>query len=95
MCSSKILGTADCIRIKLREAGYRSISSWAVSHGYKPATARRVIYVWGQRSDREPHGGIARALIRDLRHSLTTDTGRAKNFAHNSLNRALGGTDEL
>lgn len=67
----KPLGTATTIRGKLALAGFRSVSDWAARNGVNPVTARRVIYVWGNRADREPHGGISRDVMRMLRDTLS------------------------
>ncbi|MEO1750692.1 hypothetical protein [Thiofaba sp. EF100] len=64
------LGDATTVRGKLALAGYRSVAEWAIKHGIKPVTARRVIYDWGHRADREPHGGIAREVMKMLRQTL-------------------------
>lgn len=64
------LGDATTVRGKLALAGYRSITEWAKQHGIKPVTARRVIYDWSNRTDRDPHGGIAREVMRKLRTTL-------------------------
>ncbi|WP_126458011.1 hypothetical protein [Sulfuritortus calidifontis] len=64
------LGDATTVRGKLALAGYRSVAEWAIKHGIKPVTARRVIYDWAQRADREPHGGIARQVMKMLRETL-------------------------
>jgi hypothetical protein len=66
----KPLGDATVVRGKLALAGYRSITDWANQHGVKPVTARRVIYDWANRVDREPHGGIARKVMKMLRETL-------------------------
>jgi len=69
----KPLGNATEVRGKLALAGYRSITEWADRNGIKPVTARRVIYDWSNRTDREPHGGIARDVMRKLRSTLRID----------------------
>lgn len=70
LCSRAALGDATRVRGLLAMAGYRSISEWANCHGIKPVTARRVIYDWANRADREPHGGVAREVMRQLRETL-------------------------
>ena len=72
----KPLGTATEVRGKLALAGYRSITAWANRHGVKPVTARRVIYDWANRVDRDPHGGVAREVMRKLRETLHQDSAR-------------------
>lgn len=64
------LGDATRVRGLLWLSGYRSITDWAIKHGIKPVTARRVIYDWANRTDRDPHGGIAREVMRKLRETL-------------------------
>lgn len=71
------LGDATTVRGKLALAGYRSITDWANRHGIKPVTARRVIYDWAQRIDREPHGGIAREVMKMLRKTLEAKDDQA------------------
>lgn len=56
-----------------RALGERSISAWARRHGFLPTTAARTLHRWGRRTDRRPHGGIARAIIAQL----TADLARA------------------
>lgn len=64
------LGDAPRVRRLLAKAGYLSIKEWAIKHDIKPVTARRVIYDWANRTDRDPHGGIAREVMRKLRETL-------------------------
>lgn len=66
----KALGDATRVRGLLAMAGYRSITDWANRHGIKPVTARRVIYDWANRADRDPHGGVAREVMRMLRETV-------------------------
>ncbi|OIO78601.1 MAG: hypothetical protein COS39_06600 [Hydrogenophilales bacterium CG03_land_8_20_14_0_80_62_28] len=63
----------DQVRGKLALRGWRSLSAWALAHGYLPVTARRAVYDWGMRDDHEPLGGIKRAIMRDLRRTLEAD----------------------
>lgn len=70
------LGDATKVRGRLAMAGYRSITHWADAHRIKPVTARRVIYDWADRDDRDPHGGIARDVMFKLRLTLeVAETG--------------------
>jgi hypothetical protein len=71
------IGEMTQVRGRLALAGYRSLSEWAEAHDIKPVTARRVIYDWGMRTDREPHGGIAREVMRKLRATLAELEGAA------------------
>lgn len=69
------IGTMDEVRGKLALRGWRSLAAWAVANGYLPGTVRRAVYDWGHRADREPHGGINRQIIRDLRRELGEESG--------------------
>lgn len=71
------LGDATTVRGKLALAGYRSVAEWAIKHGIKPVTARRAIYDWGHRADREPHGGVARQVMKMLRQTLEAKDDQA------------------
>ena len=66
----KPLGDTLDVYAKLVRVGYGSIKDWADKHGYKPVTVYRVIHVWGNRTDKEPHGGLAREIMRRLRETL-------------------------
>jgi len=55
----------------LVERGFSSVTAWARAHGYEPATVRRAVRVWWPRDDRRPHGGLTRAIMRDLTDTLT------------------------
>ena len=63
------IGDMNTVRAKLLMRGWRSLSAWAIAHGYLPVTARRAVYDWGMRTER-PHGGINRQIIADLRKTL-------------------------
>lgn len=69
------LGTAVVVRGKLALLGWPSVAAWARAHGYLPVMADHTVRVWGNRTDRTPHGGISRALMRDLRETLGTGRG--------------------
>lgn len=60
------------VRGQLALLGWPSLSAWAREHGYQRMTVAWVITSWGDRTDREPHGWCARAVARDLRHTLAT-----------------------
>ena len=47
-----------------------SVPAWARAHGYQPRTVYQVIERWAHRTDRPPHGGMARQIIADLRAEL-------------------------
>lgn len=63
------IGNMHTVRAQVMLAGYRSLAAWAKAHGYLPVTVRRVIYDWGQRPE-QPHGGIGRQVMRDLKKTL-------------------------
>jgi hypothetical protein len=47
-----------------------SLREWATRKGYQPANVYAVIRRWGYRLDQQPHGGLARAIVADLRRAL-------------------------
>lgn len=66
----KPLGDINQVRARLLLRGFGSVATWAERNGYVPATVRRSVYVWGSRGDKEPHGGISRQIMRDLRRDI-------------------------
>ena len=50
-----------------------SARQWAIKHGYPPRSVYAVIRDWAGRTDRHPHGGQARQIIRLLRQELGAD----------------------
>jgi hypothetical protein len=64
------LGDPLSVRGQLALLGWESVSAWAAAHGYERLMAAYCIRTWGNRVDRRPHGGIARALMADLRRTL-------------------------
>jgi len=44
--------------------------TWAAANGYKPGAVYACIRIWVPRTDRQPHGGIARQIREDLRREL-------------------------
>ncbi|MDD2883286.1 MAG: hypothetical protein PHQ58_22985 [Rhodoferax sp.] len=64
------LGTPLEVRARIMTLGWPSMAAWANAHGYQPATARLAMRTWGLRTDRVPHGGLARAVVRDLRATM-------------------------
>ena len=64
------LGTVLAVRVRLMQLGWKSMSAWAVAYGYERGSVQAVVKTWGQRTDRRPLGGIARAVMRDLRSTL-------------------------
>ena len=67
-----VVGDVITVRGKLALLGWPSMRVWARAHGYPHGTVRQTVYRWGMRDDRPPHGGIARAVMRDLRNTLET-----------------------
>ena len=63
------LGDSKTILSRLRELGWPYYTTWARAHGYQYATVRAVVLRWGK-STEEPHGGLGRAIMRDLRATL-------------------------
>lgn len=61
------------VRGRLALLGWPSLAAWADAMGYDPQMVRITIKQWGNRTDREPHGGIGRALMRDLRRTLAEE----------------------
>lgn len=55
------------IKAKLKENG-TSLRRWALENGYAPRTVHAVVRRWEHRADRQPHGGIARQIMVNLRH---------------------------
>lgn len=64
------LGDMLSVRARLMTLGWPNMATWARSHGYAHATCCYVVRTWGQRPDRAPHGGINRAIVKDLRDTL-------------------------
>lgn len=50
--------------------GWRSVAEWAIANGFLPVTARRAIYDWWHRTDREPLGGINRQIMAAIKDEL-------------------------
>lgn len=68
------LGDVLSIRGRLNLLGWRSFDAWAKAHGYKIGSVRAAVRTWGERTDRTPHGGISRAVMRDLRQTIAQGT---------------------
>ncbi|MFN4097787.1 MAG: hypothetical protein ACK4GG_13545 [Sphingomonas sp.] len=64
---NKALENMRQVKAALLLRGWNSVSAWAIAHGFLPVTARRAIYDWWHRTDREPLGGINRQIIAELR----------------------------
>ena len=71
MLKNEPIGDALSIRGQLHLLGWKSFDAWAQVHGYKSGSVRAAVRTWGLRTDRAPHGGISRAVMRDLRTTLT------------------------
>ncbi len=70
MLKNEPIGDALSIRGQLHLLGWASFDAWARAHGYKSGSVRAAVRTWGLRTDRAPHGGISRSVIRDLRTTL-------------------------
>ncbi|MCU0963576.1 MAG: hypothetical protein MUF08_00630 [Burkholderiaceae bacterium] len=64
------VGDLRTVRAKLVLAGWPTMKAWAEAHGYQRGTVSYAIRSWGMRTDRQPHGGLARAVMGDLRRTL-------------------------
>lgn len=71
------LGDMLSVRARLMSLGWPSMAAWAKAHGYMHQSVCAAVRIWGLRSDRTPHGGISRAIVRDLR--ITMDDGIGPN----------------
>jgi len=60
---------AKRIKAELRERG-TSLFAWATDHGYPLSTVYTTVDRWAGRTDRTPHGGLARQIIEQLRADL-------------------------
>lgn len=76
-CGGAIEPIGDRVRVRGRLAiqGWPSLSAWAAAHGYGEEMANYTVKTWGNRTDKAPHGGVARALMRDLRRTLAEGIG--------------------
>lgn len=70
VATPSVIGDSVTVRGRLALLGWTSVEAWARAHGYERKMASYCIRTWGNRSDRQPHGGISRALMRDLRDTL-------------------------
>lgn len=69
--TEEVIGDVTAVRGRLALLGWRSMRAWAHAHGYLRVTVRNTVVTWGQRTDRrQPHGGISRAVMRDLRRTF-------------------------
>jgi hypothetical protein len=62
-------GPGRLIRAALIARG-SSLALWARSNGFEERTAYQVVRRWAGRTDRAPHGGLARQIIASLRDEL-------------------------
>jgi hypothetical protein len=69
---SEVIGNVVTVRGKLALLGWPSMRAWASAHGYERMTVSATVKTWGLRTDRTPHGGLARAVMRDLRETFAT-----------------------
>jgi hypothetical protein len=69
--TSEALGDALAIRAKLMLLGWASLNEWGRAFGHKSGCLHTTVNTWGHRTDRTPHGGLSRAVMADLRATLT------------------------
>ena len=69
------LGSTLTVRAKLALLGWRSLDAWARAHGYEESMPGYVVRTWGNRTDKKPHGGISRSVMRDLRRTFSRGIG--------------------
>ena len=62
--------TRSMVRGQLLLLGWSGVDEWAKAHHYKAPTVCVTLRNWGARTDREPHGGLGRQIMRDLRTTL-------------------------
>jgi len=63
------MNTVKGLRAALRKKG-TSINDFSQRNGYNYRTVCVVAQRWWHRDDREPHGGIARSILKDLKHEV-------------------------
>lgn len=73
--NKEALGDALTIRAKLMLLGWASLNEWGRAFGHKSGCMHTTINTWGHRTDRTPHGGLSRAVMADLRATLTQGIG--------------------
>ena len=83
------LGTVLAVRVRLMQLGWKSMSAWAVAYGYERGSVQAVVKTWGERTDRTPLGGIARAVMRDLRTTLAEGRSPGQNVPDHLAEVAL------
>ena len=67
---SSEIGTLQTVKARLVLLGWPSMLAWAEAHGYERCTVSYTIKTWGRRTDKRPHGGISKNVLRDLRATL-------------------------
>lgn len=68
---AEVLGDVVTVRGRLALLGWKSITAWARAYGYERQMVSYTVRTWAQRTDRKPHGGLSRAVMRDLRETLS------------------------
>lgn len=68
---AEVLGDVVTVRGRLALLGWKSIAAWAHAYGYERQMVSYTVRTWAQRTDRRPHGGLSRAVMRDLRETLS------------------------
>lgn len=71
------VGDVLSIRGRLHLLGWTSFNAWGKAHGYDRRSVSAAVRLWGLRTDRAPHGGITRGVMRDLRATLAQGIGPA------------------
>jgi hypothetical protein len=60
---------------ELRRLGWRSVHHWAAANGHKKTTVTQTLNRWAHRTDKEPHGGTAKQIMRRLRRDIAEGRG--------------------
>jgi hypothetical protein len=65
------LGDRRQVRGHLLILGWPSVGAWCEAFGHPRSSMDKAVQTWGLRTDRAPHGGISRAVMRDLRMTIS------------------------
>ena len=85
------IGDAVTVRGKLALLGWPSVAEWGRAHGYDRQIVGWTIRHWGARTDRRPHGGLTRQVMRDLRETFANGKTPAMHQAANPVNTEVRG----
>lgn len=66
------MNTTQDLQRELRDKG-TSLNDFASRHGYKYRTVCIVAQRWWHRNDRTPHGGLARAILAELKKEIAIE----------------------